>query len=234
MTARAVSKIACGGPIRLRGAQSRSTSGCLVRFVDQPRIVLMLSAAHGLVSRQASQDDIVETTSGRALGRLRTWTTFYQSVTADVALIWIDPKIVLPSVVGIGDLAATTNSAPAASQAVRIVRDGTIKTGAVRTASGDLELNVEGIDWRLEGIAYREQIICDPMFTQGGDSGAIAVDGLNQVVGMVVGGRPYVSNDGDPYSASLITPIDAILRHPDFQGRLELVTQIPPDAISPF
>lgn len=230
-----VAPVDCGGKIRYSEASDLCTSGCLVRFHDQPDIIMMLSVAHGLVRREANQQDIVMTRTGRRLGRLRTWTTFYQAVTADIALVWIDPAAITAKVAKIGALKGEPVGKVSPQQTLRFLSGGGVQEGTVRNVSGDLTLNVEGIDWNLRDIDYCEQIICDPKCSQDGDSGAIVVDADNGVVGMIVGARDYVSNNGDPYSATLITPIGAILNHPDFgRGRLELVTDIPRTARSPF
>lgn len=227
--------VTCGGRIRLRGETDVCTTACLVRFVDQPQVILMLSVAHGLVKRQATQRDVVETVSGTALGRLRTWTTFYSEVTADIALIWVDPQVVSPRHALLGQLDPQLADPPRAGQKLHIQRDGGVKDGTVLTPAGDVKLTVDGIDWWLKSVVYSDQILSKERATAKGDSGALVVDDNRRVAGMVVGGHNYVPDGQGHATATIITPISTIFRHPDFQGgRLELVTEMPDDAWSPF
>jgi hypothetical protein len=76
-------------------------------------------------------------------------------------------------------------------------------------------------------ITYVNQILCDS-FSIDGCSGAIAIDEKDAAVGMVVAG------DGSTFT--LVTPIDALLSHPDWGTgpALEIKTSIPSTARSPF
>lgn len=170
------------------------------------------------------------------LGRLLTWTTFYGSVTADIALVWVEPDHVAPTIQGLGLPAKDPAPLPNVGDELRLsprTSSGVARTSRVATPRADVTLPVRGPDWSLADIVYRDQIICEPMFSQPGDSGAVVLDRQDRIVGMVIGGRPLVSHEDGWTSQTIITPISAILRHPDFCARLEILTSIPSGATPP-
>lgn len=229
-----MSTIACAERIRLNHAKSFCTGGCLVQFVDQPKIVLMLSVAHGLVRREATQADLITSDDGGAFGQLRTWTTFSSSVTADVALVWVDPAKVSGDLMGLGPISATPNLTPEADLPIRFFRQGKVQKSHVTRLGQDIELTATGVDWGIPGVTYADQIVCEPMFSEPGDSGSLVIDDNNRAVGIVVAGRPYVRSGGHVVSQTIITPIGSILRHVDFDGvALRILPALPAGAVAP-
>lgn len=213
-----------GDRIRYQGAATVSAGGCLARFTDLPGHLLLIGAAHGLVRKQARQGDpITAAADDVPIGTLLSWTTFRDEITADVALVDVDPAKVA---------AGTASQRPKPPGNIVRIGDrltilGNQHAGTVAAIDVDVDLPVTGMDWMSpDPITYAGQIICEPMFTEGGDSGSIVLDDAGCVVGMVVGGRPLVQRDDQKWtSQTVITPIAAILRHPDFGGRtLEIVT----------
>ena len=78
-----------------------------------------------------------------------------------------------------------------------------------------------------ETLRYRDQLVCQPIITSGGDSGAVALDDQSRVVGMVVGGWTEMNE-------TIITPISTILNNSAWGGaQLELLTEVPADAVAP-
>jgi hypothetical protein len=71
------------------------------------------------------------------------------------------------------------------------------------------------------------------MFSTYGDSGCAVVDSGNRVVGIAVAIQPSVEVDGQYVNRTVVAPISAILDNADFKGPLQLVTQIPKDAVGP-
>jgi lysozyme family protein len=222
-----MARVQCGTSVRY-GAYPQGSGGCLLRFLDAPTRVLLLTAGHVVLPTSAQQGDPIENLSlpGQAFGKLRTWTTLAGDTTVDAALIWVDPALVDPGVLGLGAVTGI-NTQPVKGQALRLVtRDGgPVRETEIDQLGYDIQLSAAGPDWPLAQL-YRNQILCNPPISLDGDSGAVMLDTDNRVVGMLVGGAEGV---GD-----LVTPIAAILNHPDWKGQLELVTAIGTDAVSPF
>lgn len=225
-----------GDLVRLSTSTAMSTGGCLVRFADRPKRILLMCAAHGLVRKAASPGDIIiAVDDDQPIGLLQTWTTFRASVLADVALVWVHPKRVRATPTS-GTALKPPGGPLGASQRVTIVGGVSApgKTGTIASPSADVPLPVNGPGWHIDEVFYARQMICQPMFTRPGDSGAVVLDENGALAGMVVAARGLVETGDDWVSQSIITPIAAILTHPDFGGRrLELVTTIPSDAEVP-
>lgn len=229
-----------GDMLRLAGSAAESSSGCLVRFASQPQRLLLLGCAHGLVRKAARQGDLVEAVEApaRPLGRLWTWTTLRSVITADVALVWVDPGRVSAEIGGLGAISAEPNLAPRVGDGLRMkprVPGDAPRRARISRIDEVAPLDAVGPDWSVPGVSYAGQIVCEPMFTRGGDSGAVVVGDDGRLVGMVVGARPLIDLGGGRYaSQTVITPIASILAHPDFAGdRLEIVAQVPVGLASP-
>ncbi|MEV5712225.1 hypothetical protein, partial [Actinoallomurus sp. NPDC052274] len=160
---------------------------------------------------------------------LQTWTTFRQMITADVALIWVDPTRVQPAPAHGGGL-NPPGALPAPSETIEIIGGigGGGRKGVIADNDEDIPLPAEGPDWTIaQRVVYAHQMVTTNMVSEAGDSGAIVVDKDRAIAGMVVGGRPLVKVGAIWTSQTIITPIRQILNHPDFGGRmLELVTAI--------
>lgn len=219
----------CGDRLRF-GRFEPGSSGCLVRFADFPDRVLMLAAGHVVLPTFAQQGDAITTDSGDdIIGRLFTWTNIDGDPTTDAALVWIDPAKVAPELKG---LQAPTgiNLAPAKGELVRIVPhvgQAAAREARIEAVDADIDVLVVGPGWpTAPTITYRSQIRTDRLITEGGDSGAIALDAQGRVVGMVVAGSAS--------TGTVITPIAPILANAAWGGRqLELVDRIGPGAVGP-
>ena len=227
----------CGAAIRLKDLDTAETcaAGCLVSFADDPTKVLMVSVAHGILRKQATRGDAVVTMArpDQVIGRLYTWITFRQWTPADVALIWIDPRMFSPQVASLKPLTGV-NTAPAAGTGVRLYRAGADGRSQTLLPLEDIQVSVSGADWSLDNpITYQNQIACQPMFTTYGDSGCAVVDDDYKVVGISVAIQPSVEVGSVYVNRTIVAPINAILNNADFGRTLNLVTQIPKDAVGP-
>jgi len=220
--------INCGARIRT-GTAPIGTAGCLVRFKDTPNQVLLLTAGHVVLSTTAKQGDpIAAPDLGiSTLGLLLTWTSLEGSVTADAALIWVNPSLISPSIMGIGRPDTTPAAGVQQSQILRIFSsNATARQMKVDRVTDDVPVIARGPDWSAS-LNYLGQIVCKPEISQPGDSGAIVVDNQNRVVGMVVAG-----SDGD--GTTIVTPISAILQNTAWGGgELEVLDNIPLGAVAP-
>lgn len=226
-----------GDPIDLIGMDVVSTGGCLVRFTDQPKRILLMGAAHGLVRKEAKPGDPIAASADKHLiGVLQTWITFRQMITADVALVWVDPSRVRPEPANGGPL-KPPGALPAPSEKIEIIGGigGPGREGIIADNDEDIPLPAEGPDWSIaQRVVYAHQMVTTDMVSEGGDSGAIVVDKDRAIAGMVVGGRPLVKVGAIWTSQTVITPIRQIFNHPDFGGRmLELVTAISGTELAP-
>jgi GH24 family phage-related lysozyme (muramidase) len=202
-----MAKVTCGSLIRRAGGPNiLGTGGCLVQWPGKPDQLLLLTAARVLVGRTAEQFEAIEAValSGKPIGCLYAWSDLKEPTTADVALVHVDPALVDA---GIGPLGAPTgtNLNPAIGDKLTIFANGRTQTltitGPGDTDSGDRTINRVTPDSQAP-FTYRNQIICDPA-TEDRCVGAIAMDGSNKIVGMVVG--------GDGRSFTLVTPIEPLL-----------------------
>ena len=218
--------IQCGASIRYPNFE-RGTAGCLVRFTDTPTRVLLMTAGHVVLPSYARQNDAIYAVDlpSVVLGTLRTWTNFQDDPTADAALIWVDPNLIDPTIVGL--CAPTTfNTTPQVGDTLRIFpgpgQSAPRQTSIQKVGNVDMSMPA----WN-DTINYRNQLLCQPLVTISGDSGAIALDSQNRVVGMVVGGSSDTSQ-------TLVTPIAAILNNSAWNGaQLELLNAIPSGAVAP-
>ena len=138
------------------------TIGCLVRFTDRPDKVLLMTAGHALLAQDTSQGTPVVSPDmpGKALGLLLTWTSLTGDVTVDVALVWVDPLLVAPTIIGIGLPKGT--AAVSTAQRVRIFSiSGRPREMRVDQVSTNIPLLARGLDWS-EHLTYRGQITCSP------------------------------------------------------------------------
>lgn len=213
---------ACGDLLRF-GRFAPGSSGCLVRFPDFADRVLMLAAGHVVLPPFARAGDaITDDQSGEIIGRLFTWTSIDGNPTADAALIWVDPTKVSPRLRGMGTPSGI-NLMPPEGTRVRIhPHEGqqAPRDALIREVNKDIDVIVTGPGWETPvKVTYRGQIATDSLISEGGDSGAIALDDQNRVVGMVIGGNED--------AGTIITPISAILANTAWDGRqLELVTDL--------
>lgn len=229
----------CGSAIRLGGIDYAGicSSGCLVSFANEPKKILMISVAHGVVRKGAVPGDpvVLAEYPDQVIGRLHTWVTFRHWTPADVALIWVYPSLVSPTVASIGALNGT-NPAPSAGTKVRLYRSGSANPSPkVTVPAMNVPMWINGPGWTLhDEIFYQNQIGCEPMFTTFGDSGCAVVDANNRVIGISVAAQQDVKTEsGDYVNRTVVAPISAILNNADFKTPLQLVTQIPTEAIAP-
>ncbi|WP_155644410.1 phage tail tip lysozyme [Burkholderia territorii] len=224
--------VSCGSGICIPRNEP-GTIGCLVRFTDRPDKVLLMTAGHAVLATNTRQGDPVESPDmpGTVLGLLLTWTSLTGNVTADVALVWVDPALVTPEIIGIGLPKGGVTDVRAAQRVRLFSLRGIPREMRVDQASANVPLLARGPDWSAH-LTYRAQIMCRPaspqMATQPGDSGAIVVDDNNRVIGMVVAAAD------DAAGITVVTPIFAILNHPAWRGgTLEVLDSIPRNAIAP-
>jgi hypothetical protein len=195
----------------------------------------MLAAGHVVVPSNARQNDpiVAPDLPGSTLGRLLTWTDFDGDTTCDAALIWVDPDLVSAEINGLG-VPTGVNTNPKPGDEVRLSPDpggtGDVRTTKISEVGADIVVDVTGPDWSTT-VTYRKQILCSPMVSHGGDSGAIVLDADDRVIGMIVAGGAG-DTARDP-GVTIVTPIAALLNNIDWQGTLNLVTQIPADAVPP-
>ena len=218
--------VKCGTGIRY-GDFPLGASGCLIAFRDSPERVMILTAGHVVLPSAAQQNDPVFSASGQQLGVLRGWTGFGGPTTTDAAVIWVDPALVSPEIVGLG-APTGVNLSPQVGDVVRLYPrpDGApVRTGKISRKGVPIDINLHGPDW-AQPLTYQDQIMVSPQISQGGDSGAVVLDVQGRVVGMVVAGSAATDE-------TVVTPIGAILDHPDFKGRMDVLGQIPAGAISP-
>lgn len=219
-------KALCGTSIAY-GDYPNGAGGCLVRFTDAPDRVLLLTAGHVVLPTDAKQNDPIQNLAqpGQRFGTLRTWTSLAGVTTVDAALIWVEPDLVEPSVLGVGPIRGV-NLRPETAKALYFCSNGSdMRETKVDRVDYEIPVSVSGPDWIISKT-YVGQILCKPAMSSAGDSGAVVLDENGLVVGMIVA--------GDPSIGDIVTPIGAILEHPGWNGRLEVLTAIPPEARSPF
>lgn len=225
-----------GQRVAIAGTRHVSTGGCLVRFTNQPARVLLLGAGHGLVGANARPGDpVIDFDSGITIGKLLTWTTFRDDITADAALVWVDRKRVSAASVA-GVKAGQPGAALSAGAPLTMIGPsaGNIRTGVVGQLDADVALSPSGVGWGPVPVVYSHQILSQEMFSQDGDSGAIVLDKSGGTAGMVVAAQPAVFDGNNWVSRTIITPIAGILGHPDFGGRtLEILSEMPDSAEAP-
>ena len=93
-------------------------------------------------------------------------------------------------------------------------------------ARADVTVHVTGAGGWVRDTLYRKQIICREQFSASGDSGAIALNGQGQAVGMVVA----VTDPGETWGVerhTIITPIDAITGYLPFGDTLTVLRGLP-------
>ena len=212
----------CGDPVRY-GKFDGASSGCLVRFVDRPDRLLLLTAGHAVLPTFAKQGDPITGGDGDdVIGQLHAWTPIDGDPTADAALIWVDPDKVDPSLGTLGTMAGI--AAPVVGQAIQTASRplrGDSTDPRIATVRADMAgVRVLGPGWpAAPSITYRGQVIADKRFAQVDDSGCIAVDAQLRAIGMVVGGGGDLSG-----GFTMITPMSALLAAASWGGRgLELV-----------
>jgi hypothetical protein len=223
-----MAKIPCGSVIRRLGVtDDPGTAGCLVQFPDDPEKLFWLTAGHVLVGRTAKQFDPVEAKDlpGRTIGLLYGWTSLSGPTTTDAAIVQVDPELVLPEIDTLG-VPKGTNVAPQPGAELTIFGMGQKRSGKIKEIGVDMPIRMVGPDFE-QTITYLNQIRCDSLSVDG-CSGAIALDENGDVVGMVVA--------GDSSTFTLVTPIDALLSHPDWGDgpALEIKGSIPSTAKAPF
>jgi predicted chitinase len=228
-----MSKIRGGSVIRRPSTTGDvGTAGCLVQFPNIPEKLYMLTAGHCLVGPLTKQFDpveevISENRPGQQLGRLAGWTTSLGELTADAALIEVDPALVDPE---IGDLGppGSVNGDPKVGDELIIFGLGQRRTGKIQELPVDMSIDMRIPDFEQPlRVNYLQQIKCTS-FSEAGCSGAIALDKDRNVVGMVVAG------DGSKFT--LVTPIDAVLAHPKWGTdlpALQICRTIPVTATAP-
>ena len=219
--------VECGAGVQY-GEYENGAGGCLVSFTDAPERVLLMTAGHAVLPSFAKQNDPIRCLAlpGAPFGALRTWSGYDSPTTVDVALIWVDPALVSPYIMGLG-APTGLNTSPQKGARLRLFTPagGAPRETFITELDYDIQMSVPGPDWPLTAL-YHHQLLCSPAISGPGDSGAVMVDDQLRVVGMVVGGSKSV---GD-----LVTPIDAILNYPGWKGQLRLVTEKPDNATSPF
>jgi hypothetical protein len=226
-----MAKISGGSLIRRAGGPNiLGTAGCLVQWPGKTDQLLLLSAARVLVGRTAEQFEAIEAIEavdqpGKPIGCLYAWSDLQGPTTADVALVHVDPALVDP---GIGPSGAPkgTNLDPKVGDKLTIFANGQAHNLTITSFSDQTTIDRVTPDSRAP-VNYLNQIICDPA-TEDRCVGAMAMDGNNNIVGMVVG--------GDGTSFTLVTPIDALLSC-TFGGppgpALEVRTSVPATAKAP-
>jgi hypothetical protein len=222
-------KISSGSVIRRLGERNEpGVAGCLVHFPGDPDKLFWLTLGQVLVSSEAAQFDRVEATDlpDQTIGRLYGWTNLdsdVTDVTVDAALVWVDPDLVLPEIQGFG-VPRDINPLPNIGDKLRIFVKGQRHEGTIQDNGVDAEVTMIGPDFS-QNFTFRSQITCTG-FDTADCKGAIALDNDGLVVGMVVARG----------EKTVITPIEAILGHPDWgQGDpLQLVTDVPQSAVPPL
>lgn len=223
-----MTKITCGSLIRRAGGPNiLGTAGCLVQWPGKTDQLLLLTAARVLVGRTAEQFEAIEAVDlpGKPIGCLYAWSDLKGPTTADVALVHVDPALVDA---GIGPAGAPkgTNLDPKLGDQLTIFADGKVHNLTIMGFSDQTTIDRVTPDSRAP-VNYLNQIVCDPA-TEDRCVGAMAMDGNNNIVGMVVG--------GDGTSFTLVTPIDALLSC-TFGGppgpALEVCTSVPDTAKAP-
>jgi hypothetical protein len=197
-----MAKITCGSLIRRAGGPNiLGTAGCLVQWPGKTDQLLLLTAARVLVGRTAEQFEAIEAVNlpGKPIGCLYAWSDLQGPTTADVALVHVDPVLV-DAGVGPSDAPTGTNLNPVIGDKLTIFANGQAHNLTI-TDFGDRTIDRVTPDSRA-AFSYLNQIICDPA-TEDRCVGAMAIDGGNNIVGMVVG--------GDGRTFTLVTPIDALL-----------------------
>jgi Phage tail lysozyme len=223
-----MAKIPCGSVIRRLGVtDDPGTAGCLVQFPDDPEKLFWLTAGHVLVGRTAKQFDPVEAKDlpAQTIGLLYGWTSLGGPTTTDAAIVQVHPELVLPEIGTLG-VPKGTNVVPKVGEKLTIFAMGETRSGTIEKIGVDMPISMVGPDFE-QTITYVNQIRCGS-FSVDGCSGAIAIDENGDAVGMVVA--------GDGSSFTLVTPIDALLSHPDWgQGPpLEIQASVPSTAKAPF
>ena len=219
----------CGDSLSY-GQFPRGAGGCLVRFPELDDRALLLTAGHVVLPSFAQQGDAIsDLATGQMIGRLFSWTSIDGNPTADAALIWVDPAQVAPNIRGLG-LPSGVNMSPAVGEVVRIVpHSGQTqpREARIRAVDASIDVMVEGPGWdTAPTITYRGQIVTDRLISEGGDSGAIALDGKGRVLGMVVAGGTEVG--------TIITPIAPILKNSAWGGlQLEILVNIDSGFVAP-
>jgi hypothetical protein len=221
-------KVPCGAVIRRLGVtDDPGTAGCLVQFPDDPEKLFWLTAGHVLVGRTAKQFDPVEAKDlpGQTIGLLYGWTSLGGPTTTDAAIVQVHPELVLPDIGTLG-VPKGTNVVPQVGAKLTIFAMGQTRSGTIEKIGVDMPITMVGPDFE-QTVTYVNQIRCDN-FSGDGCSGAIAIDENGDAVGMVVA--------GDSSTFTLVTPIDALLSHPDWGDgpALEIQASIPPTAKAPF
>lgn len=218
--------VKCGTGVRY-GQYSPGSLGCLVAFRDSPERVMALTARHVVLPSQAKQNDPIYAATGQHLGILRGWTAGGAQVAADAAVVWVDPALVSPEIEGLG-APTGVNLTPKVGDVVRLcplAPATTVRTARISRTGASVEAKIRGPNWsRL--ATYKDHILISPLVSQGGDSGSVVLDVQGRVVGMVVAGSAATNE-------TVVTPIGAILNHPDFQGRMDVLSALPADAVSP-
>lgn len=227
----------CGDRVQY-GAFESGTSTCLFRFKEYPDRLLLMAAGHVVLPSFARQGDEIYATDSagalQAIGRLLTWTSIDGDPTTDAALIWVSPNLVdarLRLGQGLAELkpqGTLSDGQPIQIGARPMLRnDSDPKIKSQRTdVDGVL---VVGPDWAAStAITYKDQIVSDRLFTQGGDSGSLVVDADMQVVGMVVG-----ADEDSRNGFTIITPFNALTDPAAWKGlTLELITSFDPAAFT--
>jgi hypothetical protein len=222
-----MAKLPCGSTIRRFDATNvAGTAGCLVQFPDVPDKLLLLTAGHVLVGRTAKQFDAVKADDlpGQAIGCLFGWTSLEGPTTTDAALVHVDPAVVVADIRPLGAL-SDTNLRPAVGDTLTVVVAGNSHTATVSKVGDDVSVDIVGPDFR-QTVVYRNQIVCTGIAADN-RAGAMAVDSNKKIVGMVIG--------GDATTFTLVTPIDALLSHPDWGNGppLKICTSVPSSAKAP-
>jgi hypothetical protein len=200
-------------------------------------MVLMLTALHVLVGSDAKRGDLVSSleTPGQTLGLLRNWGTVKGSAAIDAALVWVDPARVSAEIAGLGAPSPTINPAPQVGDELSLcpwTTGGAVRTSQVQQVGQPRQFPLAAPGWNLE-VNFDSLIICSPMFSCPGDSGAAVLDAQKRVVGIVVGSLSETTFEGQPCSQTWIAPIQAILEYPAFAGKLQVLNAIPPEAMAP-
>ncbi|AUT64889.1 hypothetical protein C2L65_35300 [Paraburkholderia terrae] len=190
---------------------------------------MLLTAGHTVLSTTARQGDLISALQfpQTPLGVLLTWTALDGDVTVDAALIWVDPACVSADILGIGLPSIQASLQPQVGDAVRIFSStSSPRQMTIDSVLQDVPILAHGPDWSA-AITYRGQILCSPGISHPGDSGAVAVDAQNRVLGMVVAGS-------EDTGITVVTPISAILQNSAWHGgELEILDSVPPGSTVP-